>query len=78
MRTNTLATHAPTANGIEGADLTLPLKVVGPNIPSGITSRFPHLQGCTHLGLDEEHWGEVGPWVHISHHIVTSSQLTGL
>lgn len=45
---------APAANGIENAELTIPLSIAGLNVPSDLTAKYPHLYGCTHLALDEQ------------------------
>ncbi|KIY98743.1 alpha-1,6-glucosidase, pullulanase-type [Monoraphidium neglectum] len=48
-----------TAGGVEGAETTLPLRVAGSNIPAAVAARFPHLHGCTHLEIPEEHLEQV-------------------
>ncbi|KAI8468427.1 MAG: glycoside hydrolase superfamily [Monoraphidium minutum] len=44
-----------TADGVAGAAATLPLRVAGAAVPPAVTARFPHLSGCTHLEVPEEH-----------------------
>lgn len=47
------------ANGVENAEVTIPLRVAGLNVPGDLTAKYPHLWGCTHLELDEQYWGRV-------------------
>jgi len=55
-------TRSHAAAGVQGAALTLPLTVAGPNIPTSVHARFPHLYGCTHLAIPAELLERVGGW----------------
>lgn len=54
---NTRCAH--TADGVEGASLTIPLTVAAPELPPALTGRWPHLAGCTQLAVPQEHWDKV-------------------
>lgn len=54
-----LPVYAAAAQGVENAELTIPLRIAGLNVPSDLTAKYPHLYGCTHLELDEQYSKQV-------------------
>lgn len=47
------------AQGVENAEVTIPLRIAGLNVPSDLTVKYPHLYGCTHLELDDKYRQQV-------------------
>jgi hypothetical protein len=50
------------AHGVENAEVTIPLRIAGLNVPPDLNGKYPHLYGCTHLQLDEKDLRQVGTW----------------
>lgn len=51
-----------TAQGVEGGDEVVPLRISGINVPQDVMARHPHLYGSTHLELEPEHMHRVRDW----------------
>jgi hypothetical protein len=39
---------------VENAEVTVPLRVAGLNLPAELMGKYPHLFGCTHLEIEQQ------------------------
>jgi hypothetical protein len=47
------------AQGIEGAEVSIPLEVVGPNISEALQEQYPYLKGCSTLRVPQDQMEKV-------------------